>query len=131
MTEEIKIEKVRLIDRMKETMMSPGTHSPLSLVRAAVYAVAVLVVLVSSVLAEMPVEQTWNEEHRELLGQINRLKKSKKKWRDRLTAEGLGQERPQGVFRRGDHTLLRRQGRTRSARRTCPHPGEETTEGLG
>ncbi|MHC4676848.1 MAG: hypothetical protein ACYTBZ_30565, partial [Planctomycetota bacterium] len=92
MTEEIKIEKVRLIDRMKETLMCPGAHSPLSLACVVVCVAAVLTVLVSPVLAEMPVNQTWNEEHGELLGQINRLKKSKKKWRNRLKAETLDQQ---------------------------------------
>jgi hypothetical protein len=48
--------------------------------------------LVSPVLAEIPVNQTWNAEHGELLGQINRLKKSNKKWRNRLSAEALDQQ---------------------------------------
>jgi hypothetical protein len=34
----------------------------------------------------------WNAEHKELLGQINRLKKSDKKWRGRLKTEALDQQ---------------------------------------
>ncbi|MBW8040420.1 MAG: hypothetical protein FVQ85_10510 [Planctomycetes bacterium] len=59
---------------------------------AAVCFAAALIVLVSPVPAETPVEQTWNQEHEELIGQINRLKKSKKKWRNRLSSEALDQQ---------------------------------------
>jgi hypothetical protein len=77
---------------MKETMIYSGTRSPLSLACVAICVAAALVVLVSPVLAEMTVNQTWNVEHGELLGQINRLKKSEKKWRNRLKAEALDQQ---------------------------------------
>ena len=50
---------------------------------------AVLLAVTSPSLAEMSVEQSWNEEHGELTRQINRLKNSKKEWRDRLGAEAL------------------------------------------
>ncbi len=43
-------------------------------------------------LAGMSVEQIWSEEHGELTRQIKRLKKSKKKWRDRLGAEALDRQ---------------------------------------
>ncbi|MHC4113246.1 MAG: hypothetical protein ACYSUY_19410, partial [Planctomycetota bacterium] len=75
---------------MKETMICLETHSPLSLACVVVCAAAALTALVSPVLAEIPVNQTWNAEHGELLGQINRLKKSN--WRDRLSAEALDQQ---------------------------------------
>jgi hypothetical protein len=77
---------------MKETMICPGTRSPLGLACVAVCVAAALTVLVSPVLAEIPVNQTWNAEHGELLGQINRLKQSKKKWRNRLKAEALDKQ---------------------------------------
>ncbi len=104
---------------MKQTMMCPVAHSLLSLAyqgsaepvaqqttvpasstrrmfrrlaRVAVYAAAALTILVSPVSAEMPVDQTWNAEYGELLGQINRRKESKKEWRDRLSSEALDQQ---------------------------------------
>ncbi|MHC4286416.1 MAG: TolB family protein, partial [Planctomycetota bacterium] len=77
---------------MKETIVYPETRGLLSTVCVVVFVAAVLVAFVSPVLAEIPVDQTWNAEHGELLGQINRLKKSKKQWRNRLKAEALDQQ---------------------------------------
>ncbi len=69
-------------------MYSP-THTLVRLWCPAALAVVVLAILVSAVLAETSVEQTWNEEHAELLEQINRQKEADARWRDRLTAEAL------------------------------------------
>ena len=69
-------------------MCSP-THTPVKLWRPPVFIAAVLAILVSAVLGETSVEQTWNEEHAELLEQINRRKEADVKWRDRLVAEAL------------------------------------------
>jgi len=74
---------------MPETMIYPAMHNRLSFARAAVCVAAALAVLASPALAELSVEQTWEAEHGELLGQIKRLKKSNKSWRDRLKAEAL------------------------------------------
>ena len=48
-----------------------------------------LAVLVSPAWAERTVEETWNDEHQELLGQIARLKQANKTLRERLNAEAL------------------------------------------
>ena len=71
---------------MEETMICPAAARPLSLVCAIV---AIASAIASPVSAELSVDQTWNAEHGELLAQIRRRKKSKKTWRDRLTAEAL------------------------------------------
>jgi hypothetical protein len=57
----------------------------------AVHAVA-LVVLISPVVAQVPVNQTWNEEYEELRAQIGRLKQLDKNRRERLKAEVLDQQ---------------------------------------
>ena len=72
--------------------MCPPTHTPVSFAHMTVFAAAVLAILVSPLLAAAPVERTWNEEHAELIGQIERLKTSDQKWRDRLAAEALDQQ---------------------------------------
>jgi len=72
---------------MKRTPACPGFHSFLSLVPAVVFAAVAAGVFVSSASAQMTVEQTWNEEHGELIGQLNRLRESESQWRDRLRAE--------------------------------------------
>ena len=51
-----------------------------------------LAVFALPVMAAMTVEQTWDAEYAELAGQIDRLKKSKKDWRNRLKAEALDQQ---------------------------------------
>ena len=57
-----------------------------------VIAAAAVAVLALPVAAEVSVDQTWNAEHGELLGQIRRLKKPNKNFRDRLKAEALDQQ---------------------------------------
>ena len=57
-----------------------------------VTAMAAMAVLASPVSAEVSVEQSWDAEHAELLGQIRRLKKPDKNLRDRLKAEALDQQ---------------------------------------
>jgi len=59
---------------------------------AAIYTAAAVAAAASPVPAEAPVDQTWNAEYGELLGQIKRLKESKKEWRDRLSVEALDQQ---------------------------------------
>ncbi|MCD6392977.1 MAG: hypothetical protein J7M40_05670, partial [Planctomycetes bacterium] len=51
-----------------------------------------LAVLALPTMAAMTVEQTWDAEYAELTGQIDRLKKSKSQWRNRLKAEALDQQ---------------------------------------
>lgn len=51
-----------------------------------------LMVFALPTMAAMTVEQTWNAEYAELTGQIDRLKKSKTDWRNRLKAEALDQQ---------------------------------------
>ncbi len=58
----------------------------------AVIAAAAVAVLALPVSAEVSVDQTWNAEHGELLGQIRRLKKPNKNFRNRLKAEALDQQ---------------------------------------
>jgi len=55
---------------------------------AAVFA-GVMLWTAAALAAESTVSQTWNEESRELAGQINRLKTAKPEWRARLKAEAL------------------------------------------
>ncbi len=81
---------VKRPNRMKE--VDPGMQRPLSLSRVGIYATIALSFLVLPVPAEMTLEQTWNEEYGELLGQIHRLKQSKKEWRRRLKTEALDGE---------------------------------------
>ncbi|NQT16587.1 MAG: hypothetical protein HQ582_27760, partial [Planctomycetes bacterium] len=69
--------------------MGPQEPAPMSMARLAVFTAAVLAILVFPLLAETPIERTWNEEHAELLEQIGRMKESDAKWRDRLAAEAL------------------------------------------
>ena len=52
---------------MKETMMSPAMHAPLTLARVAVCLAVALAILVSPVSAATSVDQTWNAEHAELV----------------------------------------------------------------
>jgi len=77
---------------MTETTMYPAAHSLGGLARMAVCIVAAVAILVSPVSAEMSVDQTWNAEYGELLGQIKRLKRSNKRRRDRLKAEALDKQ---------------------------------------
>ena len=49
----------------------------------------VMLLTAAAVAAETTVSQTWNEESRELAGQISRLKTAKPEWRARLKAEAL------------------------------------------
>ncbi len=51
-----------------------------------------LAVFALPAMAAMTVEQTWDAEYAELTGQIDRLKKSKADWRNRLKAEALDQQ---------------------------------------
>jgi len=60
--------------------------------RLAAFASVCLAFLVSPGSAETPVERTWNEEHTELMEQINRRRTSDPKWRDRLAAEALDRQ---------------------------------------
>ncbi|MDP6523074.1 MAG: hypothetical protein QGI24_00625 [Kiritimatiellia bacterium] len=53
---------------------------------------AILLATASPSPAAMTVEQTWNEEYGEILGHINRLKKSDQKWRERLDVEALDRQ---------------------------------------
>ncbi len=53
---------------------------------------AVVSLYVPSVSAELSLEQTWHAEHTELLGQLNRLKASKRTWRNPLAAETLDRQ---------------------------------------
>jgi hydrazine synthase alpha subunit-like protein len=55
-------------------------------------AAIILAIVASPVLAQKSVEQTWNEEHAELLEQISRAKEADTKWRNRLAAEALDQQ---------------------------------------
>ncbi|MCY3018026.1 MAG: hypothetical protein NTW87_03210 [Planctomycetota bacterium] len=54
-----------------------------------VWAVLALPGLVPSVLAQVSVEQSWDQEYRELAGQLDRLRSSPRALRDRLKAEAL------------------------------------------
>ncbi len=72
--------------------MFPSTYTPLGLARPAFLTLAVLAILVGPLPAQMPVERTWNQEHAELIEQIDRLKTSDQKWRDRLAAEALDRQ---------------------------------------
>ena len=62
-----------------------------SLAWVAIWA-AVWAVAVSPASGELSVQQVWDAEHAELLGQINRRSKAKQSWRDRLAAEALDGE---------------------------------------
>lgn len=73
------------------------------LARVTLYVASALVILVSPALAEKTVDQTWNEEYGELAGQIDRSKKSKKEWRDRLHVEALDE---QALILEGDRDPL-------------------------
>ena len=72
---------------------------------------AVLLVLISALPAQTPVEQAWDDEHSELASQIARLKTTRKERRDRLQAEALD---PQSLVMPGDmdplDIVLRRTG---------------------
>jgi len=63
-----------------------------SLGLAAVPAAVVLAVLVATAVAEVSVQQTWDQEYGELRGQIGRLKQADKNRRERLRAEVLDQQ---------------------------------------
>jgi len=76
---------------MREAMMYAAMRRPLGLVCMAVCALAA-VVFASPASAEMTVQQTWDAEHEELVGQINRLKKTKSQLRDRLNVEALDRQ---------------------------------------
>ena len=58
----------------------------------AVHAAVALTIVLSPAIAEVPVSQTWNEEHGELLRQIGRLKRSDENRRERLHAETLDRQ---------------------------------------
>ena len=72
---------------MKQTMMCPAVRTAAILV-----CVAAMAGLVSAAPGAMSVEQTWEAEHGELVGQIKRLKRARKQWRDRLAAEALDKQ---------------------------------------
>ena len=58
----------------------------------AIHAAVATMVVFSGARADVPVHQTWNAEHRELLRQIDRLKQADKNRRERLSSEALDQQ---------------------------------------
>jgi hypothetical protein len=74
-------------------------HIQFSALGRACACLAALAALVSPAWAERTVEETWNDEHKELLGQIVRLKTSDRALRERLEAEALD---PQALILPGD-----------------------------
>jgi len=71
---------------MKKSAMFLPASPFLSLV---VLAAAALGVLVSPVSAELTIDQTLDEEYGEIAGHINKLKRARKEWRERLKREAL------------------------------------------
>ena len=72
--------------------MRPPTQTPARIAILAVFAAAVLAIPVAPLPAQTSVQRTWNEEHAELIEQIDRLKTSDEKWRNRLAAQALDRE---------------------------------------
>ena len=73
-------------------MMRSRTHLRLGFACSAVFVPTVLTFLVTTASAEKTLEQTWREEHVELLEQIQRLTTADPKWRDRLVSQALDQQ---------------------------------------
>jgi len=73
-------------------MTNPRSRRPFGLAYVAVCTAAGLAGLALPVSAELSVEQTWDQEHAELVRQIKRRKSAKKAWRDRLEAEALDRQ---------------------------------------
>ena len=85
-------------------------------------AVSILASLVLPAESQINADQAWNAEYGELAGQIERLKKSKKEFRDRLTAEALDAQAlvlptdrdPLDIVLRRTEALLQHHKRTNS-----------------